>query len=63
MIYVYGDDSTSKQCVFIEKFALRHCYFESSLIKHINNKTNTRRFIKQIVSNVLCWIFALKLLF
>ena len=45
MIYVDGDGSTSKQCVFIEKFAMRR-YFGSSLIEHINNKTNIRKFIK-----------------
>lgn len=45
----------------MEKFALRHCCLGSSVIEHINNKTNTRGFIKQIFSNVLCWIFAWKL--
>ena len=62
ILYVDGDGRTPKQGFFIERFALRHGCIGSSLIQHINNKTSIRGFIKQIVSNVLCWIFACKLI-
>ena len=62
IVYVDGDGPTPKQGVFQEKFALRHCCLGSSIIEHINDKTNLKGTIKQIVSNVLCWIFAWKLI-
>ena len=62
ILYVDGDGLTSKQAWFFEKFTLRHAVLGSSIVDHINYKPNIRGIIKQIISNVLCWIFACKLI-
>ena len=62
IVYVDGDGLTPKQGGFLEKFVVRYCCLGSSVIQLINNKTNIKGTIKQIVSNVLCWIFAWKLI-
>ena len=62
--YIHGDEPVAKEFVYFEKFCIRHGIvggtFDVALDR--NTQKSKKQFAKQIISNVLCWFFAIRLI-
>lgn len=59
---IYGDTIEPERVKYLERFLLKHAVFGKTFQQILCGESNIKGLIKEIISNVLCWIFAFRLI-
>ena len=59
---IYGDTIEPESAKYLERFLLRHAIFGKTFQQILFGGSNIKGLIKEIILNVLCWIFAFRLI-
>ena len=62
--YIHGNEPVAKEFVYLEKFCIKHGIVGGAfdVILDRNAQKSKKQFAKQIILNVLCWFFAIRLI-
>lgn len=62
--YINGDEPVPKELWYYEEFLLKYGILGGSFNEIVqgNSKKSKKQVAKQIISNILCWIYAIRLL-
>ena len=62
LYYIHGNDPVNKNGLHFEMFMIRHRIIGGSFDDIVNRRKNKKQIAKQIISNVLCWIYAIRMI-
>lgn len=60
--YVNKTDEVPKEIYYLENFMIKHGVMGGSFDDILKRRRNYKQFAKQIILNILCWVFAIRLI-
>lgn len=59
---IHGDSIEPEKAKYVERFLLKHAVFGKTFEQLLHRESNVKGLTKEVISNVLCWIFAFRLI-